>query len=167
MNPADLPLRDIHLPDAPGWWPPAPGWWLLAALVILAAVGLVFLIRYRRNAISRLANREVLRLERDWRTTGDHRAFLCGLAATLRRTAIAVSGRDQAAGLVGDAWRRHLNAPLVDAPFDAAPGALLLDAAYRPDAPQLGAADVTALVELCKRWPRVAARGAAARGTTS
>ncbi|MEO1594643.1 MAG: DUF4381 domain-containing protein [Pseudomonadota bacterium] len=159
MNPADLPLRDIHLPDAPGWWPPAPGWWLLAALVVLAMIGLVLLARYRRNALSRLASREVMRLERDWRTTGDHRALLCGLAATLRRTAIAISGRDRAAGLVGDDWRRHLNAPLVNAPFDNAPGALLLDAAYRPDVPQLGAADVTALVELCKRWPRLAARG--------
>ncbi|MEM9057547.1 MAG: DUF4381 domain-containing protein [Pseudomonadota bacterium] len=161
MNPADLPLRDIHLPDAPGWWPLAPGWWLLAALVVLAVVAAILFIRYRRNALSRLATREVMRLERDWRATGDHRALLCGLAATLRRTAIAVSGRDQAAGLVGDAWRRHLNAPLVGAPFDAAPGALLLDAAYRPDAPQLRAADVSVLVDLCKRWPRVAVRGVA------
>ena len=35
MNPGDsLPLRDIHLPVAPGWWPPAPGWWLLGGLVL-------------------------------------------------------------------------------------------------------------------------------------
>ena len=25
-----LDLRDIHLPEAIGWWPPAIGWWLLA-----------------------------------------------------------------------------------------------------------------------------------------
>ena len=50
MNPAvdvsQLPLRDIHLPAAIGWWPPALGWWLLAALV-LAAAGLYGLHYYR------------------------------------------------------------------------------------------------------------------------
>jgi hypothetical protein len=33
MNPEELDLRDIQLPDAPGWWPPAPGWWLLLAVL--------------------------------------------------------------------------------------------------------------------------------------
>ena len=41
MNPtidySQLPLRDIHLPGAIGWWPPALGWWLLAALVLVGA----------------------------------------------------------------------------------------------------------------------------------
>ncbi len=27
MEPSELPLRDLHLPDAVGWWPLAPGWW--------------------------------------------------------------------------------------------------------------------------------------------
>ncbi|MBV1912177.1 MAG: DUF4381 domain-containing protein, partial [Cycloclasticus sp.] len=35
----ELPLRDIHLPDAITWWPPAIGWWLLLAVIIVAAFG--------------------------------------------------------------------------------------------------------------------------------
>lgn len=38
MPPPELPLRDIHLPEAVSWWPPAIGWWLLALLM----AGVVF-----------------------------------------------------------------------------------------------------------------------------
>jgi len=43
-------LRDVHLPEAPGWWPPAPGWWLL---LLLALAGLVLVVRAARRAYLR------------------------------------------------------------------------------------------------------------------
>ena len=36
MDQNALPLRDLHLPDAIGWWPPAPGWWVLFVLALAA-----------------------------------------------------------------------------------------------------------------------------------
>ena len=42
MDPEQIPLRALHLPDAIGWWPLAPGWWVvigLAVLGVLLAVG--------------------------------------------------------------------------------------------------------------------------------
>lgn len=55
MNPAspELPLRDIHLPAEPAWWPPAPGWWLLALLVLLLlgwALRTLWRVHRRRRA---------------------------------------------------------------------------------------------------------------------
>src|SRR5690606_36013348 len=41
---APLPLRGIHLPVEPQWWPPAPGWWLLGGLVLAALVAAAVLI---------------------------------------------------------------------------------------------------------------------------
>ena len=38
MDPTRLPLRDVHLPASPSWWPPAPGWWWLAAVLAVAAL---------------------------------------------------------------------------------------------------------------------------------
>ncbi|MGH8222486.1 MAG: DUF4381 family protein, partial [Woeseiaceae bacterium] len=40
MDPQQIPLRDLHLPEAVGWWPPAPGWWLLIALAVAALLWL-------------------------------------------------------------------------------------------------------------------------------
>ena len=157
MNPGELPLRDIHLPAEPGWWPPAPGWWAAGALVVLALALAAWWVRRRGQAVPRRVAREVERQARIWRERGDSRALLVGLSATLRRAAIALGGRETAAGLVGDRWRAHLNAPFDDRPFDEAPGALLLDAAWRPEPPELEAGDVTALETLCRRWARAAA----------
>ena len=38
MQETELPLKDIHLPDAISWWPPAIGWWLLALLIPILIV---------------------------------------------------------------------------------------------------------------------------------
>ena len=38
MDPEQIPLRDLHLPEAVGWWPLAPGWWVLIALAVAHAV---------------------------------------------------------------------------------------------------------------------------------
>ena len=48
-NPLDQ-LRDIHLPEAIGWWPLAPGWWLLIILVCLGLITLARLFLRRRQA---------------------------------------------------------------------------------------------------------------------
>ena len=35
MDPKQIPLRDLHLPEGIGWWPLAPGWWVVIALVMI------------------------------------------------------------------------------------------------------------------------------------
>ena len=66
---ATLPLRDVHLPAAPGWWPPAPGWWLLVAS-ILAALLLLVMIWSRRQ-----------RRCRQWQTLFDEGVAAAGTPA--------------------------------------------------------------------------------------
>ena len=42
MDPEQIPLRDLHLPEAIGLWPLAPGWWVT---ITLAVIFLGFLVR--------------------------------------------------------------------------------------------------------------------------
>src|SRR3546814_19780271 len=46
-----LPLKDIHLPPAPGTWPLAPGWWLALAVQVFAliAIGRWWWARHQRR----------------------------------------------------------------------------------------------------------------------
>ena len=52
-------LRDVHVPQAPGWWPPAIGWWLVGFLLLALILGaLLWLRRWRVEAWRRAALRE-------------------------------------------------------------------------------------------------------------
>lgn len=133
---AQLPLRDVHLPPAPGIWPPAPGWWLLAAgILLLLAVPL--LLRWRRLRRQRAWQRQ---FDAELRGAGDGLPRLAALVTLLRRAA-----RQQRSGnelLQDEAWLRLLDPEGTLAP---AQRALLCEGAYRP---RVDAAELAAL----ERW---------------
>ena len=106
MDPTQIPLRGLHLPDAIGWWPLAPGWWLVIGLLVLSA-GLLL-----RNALQRrsrsAARRHALRqLEQYSAAFADHgNAVTLGIEVSelLRRAMLAYAPRADVAGLTGEAW---------------------------------------------------------------
>lgn len=146
MNPADLPLRDIHLPPDPSWWPPAPGWWLLCLLLLIA---LFWAARALRGWLGR--RRRAARLAAEFRRAAalpDPAARLAAISELLRRAARL---RDPAAAsLSGEDWLRHLDAQdgLAPGVFLTGPGRLLLDGPFRP---QVSEQDVAALVDPARR----------------
>ncbi|WFP48982.1 DUF4381 domain-containing protein [Methylomonas sp. EFPC3] len=144
-----LPLRDIHLPDAVDFWPPAPGWWALALLLPALMFGLRQLYqRIRRRSAVKIAGKllEAMRSE----PTGDARQTVAALSAWLRRVALSTAPRRDVASLSGHAWLQYLDRSLPDAPFTQGPGRCLADAHYRPQLPN--DAELDALFELCERW---------------
>lgn len=158
MDPASLPLRDIHLPPAPSWWPPAPGWWLVAALtLVLLWVAARWLRRARAAARWRRRVRgELDALARRHAATPDPLALSAELSALLRRASRLVE--PAAVALEGGAWLEFLDRQLPPAqaaarPFQSGPGRALVDLAYRdPRDPALAALDATALLALARTW---------------
>jgi hypothetical protein len=150
MTPAELPLRDIHLPPAPGWWPPAPGWWGLVPVAValcLLAVWLRRRTRRRRSAFAE-ARRELQRLRGDWRSRAATQ-IAAELSALLRRVAISLFPRAQVAGLTGEAWLAFLDDVQGGDGFRRGPGCVLTRLPYRRGA---AAADIEPLLDLCGAW---------------
>lgn len=153
-----LPLRDIHLPEAVGWWPPAIGWWLLPIVILTMAALLVWLIRrVRRMTPAKLALRELDLLQRDAELSADEK--LRRLSVLLRRVCLSIYPREDVAGLTGDAWLRWLDQPLKEPGFSQGPGRILLDGAYR----RAPAADTDALLALCRDWVKALSKTKTAR----
>lgn len=157
MNPtidvSQLPLRDIHLPDAIGWWPPAPGWWLLAALLLVAAAAYGF--HYYRARHKRAALRALTRVRTALEQGAEPVACLQFLSTILRRFAMTssarVPGEPDVAGLIGERWLRYLDGRWDKTEFSAGLGKQLLEAPYaRPNS--IARDKALALTTLCSAW---------------
>lgn len=151
MNPgaqAALQLRDIHLPDAPPFWPPAPGWWLLAAvsIALLIWASSVALRRYRIHRRRRSVLAALAKIEEGFASDRSPEQ-LANISALLRRLALMCYPREQVAALSGNAWLRFLDKSGGDGRFTDGPGRVLASGPYqRSLPPDLDSAGLAALV---------------------
>ncbi len=158
MNPAELPLRDIHLPPPPGWWPPAPGWWAVLAVMVIAGLWGIWWrtrARRRRSAVAQ-ATLELTRMRADAATTPAQLA--AELSALLRRVCISLFPRQQVASLTGDSWLQFLDGICGGREFCHGPGRVLIQAPYRPG---VSRQELDPVLDLCATWLVVARRRAA------
>jgi len=149
MQPTELPLKDIHLPEAIGWWPPAIGWWLLAVLIpaLIAIVYWIYKRLTRKTAINTAKkNLAAIKLNPEL----DNARKLRELSMLLRRVAISVNPRTEVASLTGRSWLAFLDQSLSGAPFAEGGGQLLATAPYRNTAPD--DQEITQLISLCEDW---------------
>ena len=143
-------LRDIHLPQAPPWWPPAPGWWLLVGLALcLAAWGAVRLWRrWRRFGPARMARRLHRRLTLELRTESiGPLAWLHRTNELLKRLAVRGLGHSEMIPAWGDDWLRYLDGRYGAPAFSRGVGRCLGQARFRRNAE----VDVQALEGLVSR----------------
>jgi len=155
MNPTLLDLKDIHEPEAIGWWPPAIGWWLLAITIPLLIVFLVWLYkRLTRKTAIKTASRILAQIKQD--TAQDNLRKLCDLSMLIRRVAISVSPREKAAGLTGRQWLAFLDTSVTGLPFSEGVGQLLADAPYRKTQPT--ELEISQLINLCEDWLKAQTR---------
>lgn len=111
-----LPLRDIHLPPEPSWWPPAEPWfWLLAGLLL----ALLLLWAWRRWLTPRLRKARIRRQraviwQREVSSITDPVQRLQSATALLRR--ITIADNPASARVQGKDWLRILNTDPIDSP---------------------------------------------------
>jgi hypothetical protein len=152
VNPTELPLRDLHLPDAVGWWPPAPGWWLLFVLVIvvLALLARAYLRRRARTAARRFALQQLQTRCDEYGRHANPVLLASQLSELLRRTMLAYAPRTDIAGLTGEAWLAWLDRDLDRPHFSAGDGRPLIEWPYRDPDTAIDRSDVAALVDVVR-----------------
>lgn len=131
-------LRDIHLPEAVGYWPLAPGWWLLLASVLLLAGLIVWAVRrYRRNAYRRAAVKELNNIYQQYisdlqgSTGPDAGQKYLQQVNRLLKQVYFTHGGSQVAGLSSDLWISELQRVAPGVSIDCF--ADRLAALYRPE----------------------------------
>lgn len=163
MDENALPLRDLHLPEAIGWWPLAPGWWVV---IVLLAVSLVYVSwrlykRWQFYAPRRYALQELARFETEYL---EHRnPVLLGkqLSELLRRGMLAYAPREEVAGLTGEAWLAWLDEGMPLPYFHTEGGKSLLNLPYRDPDSDISDVDISALVAAVRMRLGVPLRGTA------
>lgn len=150
MNPQqDLPIRDIHLPDAVSWWPLAPGWWGLLALLVLSVLLIVYIRRRKAKAKNRLPSihHQVMQELKTVYQIEDDTLFIQKLSELLKRVAITKYGK-KVSGLTGESWLKFLDSQCEEDTFTKGQGRVLIDLPYRKN-PQ---SDRKALIRVVKKW---------------
>jgi len=148
MQATELPLRDIHLPDAISWWPPAMGWWILAVLIPLCGY-LIFRLykRLTRKTALKFAKKQLKSLTLDEQLTKQEK--LIALSSLMRRTAVSLYPRSEVASLTGEAWLNFLDQSIPIKSFNSDIGWLLTNALYSPaDSSHY----LAPLFNLCETW---------------
>jgi len=153
MDPEQIPLRDLHLPEAVGWWPLAPGWWVLIALAVAGLCYLAYLRfrKWRRNAARRMALAELSRVQREYRQGADALALSKALSELIRRAMLAYAPRDEVAGLTGERWLAWLDRGLDDKPFTEGPGRNLESLPYRRPEDIESETDIASLIDVIRQ----------------
>ena len=144
----ELPLRDIHIPDAISWWPLAVGWWALAILIPLCLYLLFRLYRrLTRKTALKSAKKQLQQLNQNQQLSKQEK--LVALSSLMRRIAISLYPRSEVASLTGEDWLNFLDQSIPVRSFNSDIGWLLTNALYNP-------ADnshyLSPLFNLCETW---------------
>jgi len=148
MDPEQIPLRDLHLPEAIDWWPLAPGWWLVMVLAIVALGYLLrlYLHKHARGAARRYALRQLNELTAEFEQHHDVFEFSSQMSELLRRTMLAYAPRTEVAGLTGDEWLAWLDRDLDQPRFQSDTGRKLLELPYRRPGDDISGLDLVDVV---------------------
>jgi Domain of unknown function (DUF4381) len=145
----ELPLRDIHLPDAISWWSLAVGWWITLVLIpILLWISFkVYKYLTRKTAI-KTAKKILTALKQD--KTKSKAQKVMEISALIRRVAMSVDSRKKCAGLTGQEWLEYLDKPLKYNGFTQGVGQHLVDVCYRKNNAEN--INVSELINLAECW---------------
>ncbi|MGR8950111.1 MAG: DUF4381 domain-containing protein [Gammaproteobacteria bacterium] len=105
IDPLEIPLRDIHLPDPISWWPLAPGWWVLVAIILFASLACWLFLRRKRNKHRKQLKHRIDQIEQQYAEHNDAHVLAKELSVLTRQIALLEAGPgSKPAATMGTAW---------------------------------------------------------------
>ena len=133
-NPAEhaLQLKDIHLPDSPGFWPLAPGWWilLLVLLVLIVWLTLMLIRKTKQRKHQKSIFNQYMILEKELLDKPNNES-IATINTFLRQLAVNKYPRSDIASLTGMQWLEFLDKTGKTKDFSKGVGHILVDAPYQ------------------------------------
>ena len=126
----------------------------LALVIIIIALTILSIRRYRQRGYRRLGLQQLATIEVDMATQDDHRQLIQRLSQLLRHMAV-LHYQQPCAGLEGQAWLAFLDQPFhkksapANQPFSGGPGQCLAAGPYQKNFHDI---DSAALFSLCRLW---------------
>lgn len=148
-------LKDIHLPQAIGWWPLAWGWWLLLTCLLLLLI--VTIVWWQRNRYRFLAKKILNQHYVAYQQSLDSQAYVRNLAELLKRVAVTAYGYETVSILQGEAWLIFLNTKTKAPLFNNSIKNYLIEAPFCDKhyfSTQFADIDTQELHQLAIRWLR-------------
>lgn len=152
IDPATLPLRDIHLPTAVAWWPPAWGWWIAAGVVALGVAAAALVVRRRRQRKPQRECLQILARAQRLAERGQTGPALGAVSVGLKRLAMTLYPEEPVAGLAGRPWLEWLDAHGSGESFTGGAAEALAVSPYRKS----GATpeESMAIIQAARAWAR-------------
>ncbi len=148
MAETELPLRDIHLPEALNDWSLAIGWWILLILIPLIGFFCYWLFkRITRKTAIKTAKKLLKDLKDDHVKTPHEKLEI--ISALLRRVAMSLNSRSDCAGLTGRAWLVYLDGLWKENAFSEGSGQILILDRFQKQQDDF---DIEALMTITERW---------------
>ncbi|MCK5871390.1 MAG: DUF4381 domain-containing protein [Methylococcales bacterium] len=148
MAETELPLRDIHLPEAISGWSLAIGWWVLLILIPLSCFfGYWLFKRVTRKTAIKTAKKLLKNLKVDDSQTAREKLEI--ISAVLRRVAMSLNSRSDCAGLTGEAWLLYLDSLWEENAFSEGSGKILISGRFQKQQDDI---DIDELITLTERW---------------
>jgi len=151
-------LSDIVVPEAIAFTPQTIGWYVLLAVTVVAVAWIAIARhrrrianRYRREALDQLAT-----IENDLASPDKRAGALGRIPVLIKRVAVSVTARTEAASLTGEAWLAFLDEAYDGSGFTTGAGRLLPTLAYESPERLAAVTDKQAgeLVDLTRTWIR-------------
>ncbi|MCB1603471.1 MAG: DUF4381 domain-containing protein [Gammaproteobacteria bacterium] len=144
-----LQLRDIHLPQEPGFWPLAPGWWVLLVLFLISLYFVIkwFVARNKQNRLIQVLQNSLNDSRNRFDQHKNKHQLASEISVLLKRFVKHVLGDTQAASLSGQSWISYLNQYSESLVFDQYYNELC-EAQYSPKADY----DVSGLIAVVKNF---------------